>query len=157
MLCFWFKFIIFLLNFACLILLLYYFLSFSNLIYHLFCFLYFFITSFFISIISTGSISVTLTFANLAFVNLISFSFIYQFVRSIWDVWGRHSAEGEPFSSIQPSFHSGIRFVPTNVVMVALGMYGKSPLWKWKYGIMWAHTILTVSLFLILRSLVFCR
>ena len=47
----------------------------------------------------------------------------------------RHSAKGETFLPIQPSFHSGIRLVPGNVVMVTIDMYGKSPLWEWIYGI----------------------
>ena len=38
----------------------------------------------------------------------------------IWDVWARHSAKGEAFSPTQPSFHSGIRLVTGNVVMVVI-------------------------------------
>ena len=53
----------------------------------------------------------------------------------IWDVWARHSAEGETFLPTQPSFHSGIRLVPGNMVMVAIDMYGKSPLWEWMHKI----------------------
>ena len=30
----------------------------------------------------------------------------------------------------------GIKLVPGNVVMVAINMYGKRPLWEWIYGIM---------------------
>ena len=35
-----------------------------------------------------------------------------------------------------PSFHSEIRLVPGNVVMVAIDMYRRSPFWEWIFGIM---------------------
>ena len=49
--------------------------------------------------------------------------------------WARHTTEGETFLPIQPSFHSGIRVVPGNVVTVAIDMYGKNSFWEWIYRI----------------------
>ena len=53
------------------------------------------------------------------------------FVRS--GMFGLGIAPKEKLS--ETLFHSGIRLVPGNVVMVAIDMYGKSPLWEWIHGI----------------------
>lgn len=43
----------------------------------------------------------------------------------------RHSAEGEIFSPIQLSSNSEIGLIiPGNVAMVAIDLYGKSPMWE---------------------------
>ena len=47
----------------------------------------------------------------------------------------RYNDVGKTLSPFQPSFHSEIRILPGNAVMVAIDMYGKSPLWQWAYGI----------------------
>ena len=53
----------------------------------------------------------------------------------IWYVWAKHSAEGETFLPVQPSFHSGIKLVAANMVVIAIDMYGEIHLWGWIYGI----------------------
>ena len=68
--------------------------------------------------------------------------FVYRLLS--WDVWAGHGSKEEAFSPVESSLHSGIRLVSENMVIVAIDMYVKSPLWQWIYRTTWLHMILTL-------------